>query len=163
MTALTVVDGSVRICSRRWRAVEPVVDGDTVTSVQLVSRGGGVETALQAQVVFDATGRSAHAVQYLNRLGFDTPPEDQIPSTGGYSSQLLSIPAGPIAERMAVINNGSSKPGALLVAYEHDTWMLAIARQPNMEAHQPISQRCWPRPRSCFPRQSCPVCGTRHP
>jgi hypothetical protein len=91
-------------------------------------RGGGVETTLQAQIVVDATGRSARAVQYLNRLGFDTAPEEQIPSIGGYSSQLLSIPAGRIAERMAFINNGSSEPGALLVAYEHDTWMLAIAR-----------------------------------
>jgi 2-polyprenyl-6-methoxyphenol hydroxylase-like FAD-dependent oxidoreductase len=109
-------------------AVEPVVDGDTVTGMRLISRGGGGETALQAQLVVDATGRAARAMRYLNRLGFDTAPAEQIPSTGGYSSQLLSIPAGRIAERMVFINNGSSGPGALLVAYEHDTWMLSIAR-----------------------------------
>jgi 2-polyprenyl-6-methoxyphenol hydroxylase-like FAD-dependent oxidoreductase len=41
---------------------------------------------------------------------------------------LLRIPRGVIAERMAFVNGGSRTPGALLVAYEDDTWMLAVFR-----------------------------------
>jgi hypothetical protein len=32
-----------------------------------------------------------------------------------------------ISERMVFVNQGNRAPGALLLAYEDDTWMLAVA------------------------------------
>ena len=53
----------------------------------------------------------------------------------GYSSQQLSVPEGSITQRLVMFNPGGGKPGGLLLAYEHDTWMLAIG-QP-IEAGEP--------------------------
>jgi len=40
----------------------------------------------------------------------------------------MHVPPGRISERMVFVNRGNRAPGALLLAYEDDTWMLAIAR-----------------------------------
>jgi hypothetical protein len=46
----------------------------------------------------------------------------------GYSSQLLSVPEGCIVERLALFNQGIERHRGLLMACEHDTWMLAVGR-----------------------------------
>lgn len=108
--------------------VEPVMAGDSVVGVRTVNRRDGVASVMQAGLVVDATGRAMRTSHFLERHGFESPPEERIPSVGGYSSQLLRIPHGVIAERMAFVNDGSRAPGALLVAYEDDSWMLAVFR-----------------------------------
>lgn len=108
--------------------VEPVVAGDSVVGVRTVSRRTGGVSVMQAGLVVDATGRAMRTSHYLKSRGFESPPEGRIPSVGGYSSQLLRIPKGVINERMAFVNGGSRAPGALLVAYEDDAWMLAVYR-----------------------------------
>ena len=40
----------------------------------------------------------------------------------------MSVTDGQVAERMAMVDPGHGKPRALLVAYEHGQWMLAIGR-----------------------------------
>lgn len=106
--------------------VEPVMAGDSLVGVRTVNRRDGVASVMQARLVVDATGRAMRTAHFLESHGFESPPEERIPSVGGYSSQLLRIPHGVIAERMAFVNDGSRAPGALLVAYEDDTWMLAV-------------------------------------
>lgn len=106
--------------------VGPVITGDTVTGARTINRDSGIATVLDADIVIDATGRASRSTHFLESCGFGAPPESQVPSVGGYSSQLVHIPAGRITERMAFVNRGSRLPGLLLVAYEHDTWMLAI-------------------------------------
>lgn len=108
--------------------VEPVVAGRAVVGVRIVNRGNGAASVIRAGLVIEATGRAGRAAHALERHGFGTPTEERIPSVGGYSSQLLHIPSGRVPERMAFVNQGSSKPGVLLVAYENDTWMLAVYR-----------------------------------
>jgi flavin-dependent dehydrogenase len=109
-------------------AIEPVIEGGAVTRVRIVDRADDRTTDLPAELVVDATGRSARATHYLNRQGFGVGHEEQLPSVWGYSSHLMHIESGSIAHRMAFINGGIRAPAALLVAYEDDTWMLAIAR-----------------------------------
>ena len=46
----------------------------------------------------------------------------------GYASQQLSMPEGSIAQRLVMFYPGGGKPGGLLLASEHDTWMLAIGQ-----------------------------------
>lgn len=109
-------------------AVEPVMAADTVTGARIINHDNGITITVNADLVVDATGRAARTPAFLESHGFGAPPEERIPSIGGYSSQLMRIPPGRITERLAFVNQGSRAPGALLVAYEHDTWMLAIAR-----------------------------------
>jgi len=108
--------------------VEPVVADKAVVGARIVNRDNGAASVLQAGLVIDATGRAGLAAHALERRGFGIPTEERIPSVGGYSSQLLHIPSGRVHERMAFVSQGSSEPGVLLVAYEDDTWMLAVYR-----------------------------------
>ena len=44
-----------------------------------------------------------------------------------YSSQLLNIPDGHIAQRMAsIVDHATTATRLLLLAYEHNTWILAV-------------------------------------
>nr|WP_238391714.1 MULTISPECIES: FAD-dependent oxidoreductase [unclassified Mycolicibacterium] len=106
----------------------PVIDGGTITGVRIINRANGISTSLDARLVVDAMGRASRTQHFLEDHGFGATEENRLPPTGGYSSQLLRIAPGRITERMAFVNQGNIAPGALLVAYEHDTWMLAVAR-----------------------------------
>lgn len=118
---------NVTILDRR-NIVAPVLTGDTVTGVRIINRDTGISSTLAAGLVVDATGRAGRTAHFLASQGYGVVPEEQVASITGYSSQLLRIPPGRIRERMAFINQGPRAPGALLVAYEDDTWMLAISR-----------------------------------
>lgn len=118
--------------------VEPVMAGDSVVGVRTVNRENGVASVMQAGLVVDATGRAMRTSHFLESHGFESPPEERIPSVGGYSSQLMRIPQGLITERMAFVHDGSRAPGALLVAYEDDAWMLAVFR-PGDDGSPPTS------------------------
>ncbi|GAY15012.1 NAD(P)/FAD-dependent oxidoreductase [Mycobacterium sp. shizuoka-1] len=119
--------GNVTILDRR-NTVAPVLAGDAVTGVRIIHRDSGISSHLAADLVVDATGRAGRTAHFLAAHGYGAVPEQRVASITGYSSQLLRIPPGWIRERMAFVNQGPRAPGALLVAYEHDTWMLAISR-----------------------------------
>jgi 2-polyprenyl-6-methoxyphenol hydroxylase-like FAD-dependent oxidoreductase len=108
--------------------VEPLVAADSVIGVRIIKRTTGFDAALVSDLVVDATGRAARTPAFLDGLGYGRPPENRTAAKLGYSSQLLSIPKGRIAEHLAMFNPGGGKPGGLLVACEHDMWMLAIGR-----------------------------------
>jgi 2-polyprenyl-6-methoxyphenol hydroxylase-like FAD-dependent oxidoreductase len=111
--------------------VEPVIAAGVVTGARIINGDTGMETVLDADLVVDATGRAARTPAFLDSHGFGPPPEKRTATTWGYSSQLMRIPQGRVTERMVFVNQGSRAPGALLVAYERNTWMLAIARPVN--------------------------------
>jgi uncharacterized protein (TIGR02246 family) len=109
-------------------AVESVIAAGVVTGVRIVSRANGTATHMGADLVVDATGHAARTPAFLESYGFGHPPQIRTDSVWGYSSQQMRIPPGRISERMVFVNQGNRAPGALLLAYEDDTWMLAIAR-----------------------------------
>jgi 2-polyprenyl-6-methoxyphenol hydroxylase-like FAD-dependent oxidoreductase len=108
--------------------VEPVVAADAVTGVRIIKRTTGFGPTLVADLVVDATGRAARTPAFLEGLGYGRPAEDRTIAKLGYTSQRLSIPKGRIAEHLVLFNPGGGKPGGLLLAGEHDTWMLAIGQ-----------------------------------
>jgi 2-polyprenyl-6-methoxyphenol hydroxylase-like FAD-dependent oxidoreductase len=108
--------------------VEPVTTADAVTGVRIINRDNGIATILNADLFIDAMGRATRTPAFMENQGFDQPPEKRTVSTWGYSSQLMHIPEGQIAEQLVFVNQGRDAPAGLLVAYEHNTWMLAIAR-----------------------------------
>ncbi len=108
--------------------VEPVVAGNAVTGVRISNRDTGNPTVLHADLVVDAMGRATRTPTFLANNDFGAPPEKITATAWAYSSQLLRIPEGRLTERLVFINQGREQPGGLLVAYEDNTWMLAIAR-----------------------------------
>jgi len=108
--------------------IEPVIAADVVTGTRIINHDNDTTITLGADLVADATGRAARTRAFLDSHGFGPPPEERVPPTWGYSSQLMHIAPGRITERMAYVSQGNTAPGALLMAYEHDTWMLAISR-----------------------------------
>ncbi len=111
----------------RNNIVAPILAGNAVTGVRIINRDSGTASTVSGDLIVDATGRAGRTAHFLANQGVGVVPDERVPSRGGYSSQLLRVPPGRIAQRMAFVNQGSRSPGALLVAYEHDTWMLAIS------------------------------------
>lgn len=102
--------------------------GDIVNGVRIIRRYNGVPTTLDADLVVDAMGRGARTPAFLERLGFERPTENHTVARYSYASQQLSVPDGSIAQRLVLFNPGGGRPGGLLLACEHDTWMLAIGQ-----------------------------------
>ena len=107
---------------------ELVTTADIVNGVRIIRRYNGFLTTLDADLVVDAMGRAARTPAFLESLGFERPTEDRAVARYGYASQQLSMPEGSIAQRLVMFNPGGGKPGGLLLACEHDTWMLAIGQ-----------------------------------
>jgi 2-polyprenyl-6-methoxyphenol hydroxylase-like FAD-dependent oxidoreductase len=118
---------NVVICDNH-EVIKPVTAANVVTGTRVINHDNGTAMTLDADLVVDATGRAARTRAFLDDHGFGPPPEDKIPPTWGYSSQLMRIAPRRMTERMAYVSQGTTAPGALLMAYEHDTWMLAISR-----------------------------------
>lgn len=104
---------------------------DAVSVLRTVNRSTGERAVLEAGLVVDATGRATRTPAYLEKHGFDAAPEDRVGPTGGYSSQLLRMTDPRITERVVFIDRGRKEPAGVLLASEHDTWMLAIADHAN--------------------------------
>jgi 2-polyprenyl-6-methoxyphenol hydroxylase-like FAD-dependent oxidoreductase len=82
--------------------------------------------ALDADLVVDAMGRGARTPAFLERLGYGRPPERHSDAPATYASQFLRMPADLIAERLMMVPPLPGKPGGLLAAAEHDTWVLSV-------------------------------------
>lgn len=108
---------------------ELVTTADIVNGVRIVRRYNGVLTTLDADLVVDAMGRTARTPAFLERLGFERPTEDRAVARFGYASQQLSIPEGSLAQRLVLFDPGGGSARGLLVANEHDTWMLAVGQR----------------------------------
>ncbi|MCV7028968.1 FAD-dependent oxidoreductase [Mycobacterium sherrisii] len=108
--------------------LEPVATADGITGVRIRKRDSGFERTLTAALVVDAMGRATRTPAFLAGLGYGRPTEDRAPAKLGYSTQRLSITKGRIAERLVMFNPGGGRPRGLLLAGEHDTWMLTIGQ-----------------------------------
>jgi 2-polyprenyl-6-methoxyphenol hydroxylase-like FAD-dependent oxidoreductase len=108
--------------------VEPVLNGSgRVESVRIVDRSSGAAHTLSADLVVDATGRSARTAALLETWGYPRPPEHKYTLDLCYSSQFLRVPDGLFTTKLAV----SAQPlqrlgGAAVLAYEHDTAVLTV-------------------------------------
>lgn len=108
--------------------LEPILAGDAVVGVRIVGHGSDLVKEVAADLVVDATGRATRTAQFLESHGYGTPTQLTAAAMWSYSCQLMSITNCGITQRMLMANVGADKPRGLLLAYEHDTWMLAIGR-----------------------------------
>lgn len=107
---------------------QPLLNGSgRVEGVRIVDRTSGEEQTLSADLVVDATGRSARMPAMLASWGYPRPPEHKYPLNLCYASQFLQMPAGSLHTKLAV----SAQPlqrlgGAAALAYEHDTMVVTV-------------------------------------
>lgn len=108
--------------------IDPMGVAGAVTGVRIVNRANGMVTVLDADLVVDATGRAARTPAFLEALGYDRPVEKRSASAVGYSSQRFAIPHRSLNKQLVMSNQGLDQHVVLLLACEHDTWMLAAGR-----------------------------------
>lgn len=111
----------------RHEVVDLVTKADVVTGVRITNRDTCTATVLGADLVVDATGRASRTPDFLQRNGFGSPPVKQTAAAWAYSSQLMNIPDGQIAQPMAsIVDHASTATRLLLLGYEHNTWIMAV-------------------------------------
>jgi hypothetical protein len=108
--------------------VDPIAVDGVVRGVRIINRINGMASTLDADLVVDAMGRAARTPVFLEGLGCGRPAQLRVATALGYSTQRLSIPRGCIDRRVVKIDQGPTKPGVILLASEHDTWMMAVGR-----------------------------------
>ena len=126
---------------RRVREIANITlheDHDVVDLTTTTARDGN-ERVLTADLVVDATGRSARTPAFLDALGFGRPAEDRVCVRVVYSSQLLHIPPGTLNELVVLVTPAPGRPIAMALAgYENDTWMFTVGGMVGLE---PPSER----------------------
>ena len=123
-----------------WHDDHDVVDltttatRDRVTGVRVRSRDGSIERVLTADLVIDATGRSARTPAFLDAMGYGRPAEEHVSVRVVYSSQMLRIPPGMFKEMVVLVTPRPGRPIAMALAgYENDTWMFTVGGMVGLE------------------------------
>ena len=110
------------------RVLEFLVDATAVTGVRHEDRTGDVAD-LRAELVVDASGRSALSTVALATLGFPKPEETEIGVDFGYASAIFEIPEDAPKGWKGVIHlprapEGSR--GAFLLPIENNRWIVGV-------------------------------------
>jgi 2-polyprenyl-6-methoxyphenol hydroxylase-like FAD-dependent oxidoreductase len=101
---------------------------DRVTGVRILRGADGAEETLGADLVLDATGRSGRATGWLATIGYDLPPEEQLPVHVKYATRHLRLRQGALGgEKFVAIGAVPDRPtGLVLFAEEQDRWVLTL-------------------------------------
>lgn len=95
-----------------------------------VGNGDNVPTELSADIVVDACGRGSQAGRWLERLGYEPPPMDQVHIDLTYSSRLYRRTPGRLPDRTWIVTIGDpahSKRMAVGFPIEGDRWIVTLA------------------------------------
>ncbi|RAU91303.1 2-polyprenyl-6-methoxyphenol hydroxylase-like oxidoreductase [Mycobacterium colombiense] len=120
ITNVTVIDGH--------DVAETLIDSNgRVMGARVVEHRTGQELALTADLLIDATGRSARIPAFLEANGYQRPPECRYTIGLTYSSQLFRLQPGALAERAVLDIPTLDRPeGAGLLAYENETAIATV-------------------------------------
>ena len=101
---------------------------DRVTGVRILSHAARVEETLDADLVLDATGRSGRTATWLAAIGYDLPPEEQLPIQLKYATRHLRLRPGALpGQKFVAIGAEPGRPtGLVLFAEEQDRWVLTL-------------------------------------
>jgi 2-polyprenyl-6-methoxyphenol hydroxylase-like FAD-dependent oxidoreductase len=99
---------------------------DRVTGVRILRAPTAAEEVLDADLVLDATGRSGRTPAWLAAIGYDPPPEEQLPVNLKYATRHLRLRPGALAsEKVVGVGAEPGRPtGFVLFAEERDRWIL---------------------------------------
>ena len=116
--------------SEGCEAVGLVRDGESrIAGVRVRSRGtASSESALEADLVIDASGRDSRAPQWLEALGYAAPEETTVNAFLGYASRYYRRPPAARDWKAIVIGTTVDLPrGGAIFPVEGDRWLVTLA------------------------------------
>jgi 2-polyprenyl-6-methoxyphenol hydroxylase-like FAD-dependent oxidoreductase len=101
---------------------------DRVTGVRIPHGTVGVEETLDADLVLDATGRGGRAATWLAAIGYDQPPQEQLPIHIKYATRHLRLRPGALpGQKFVAIGAEPGRPtGLVFFAEEQGRWILTL-------------------------------------
>nr|WP_231964207.1 2-polyprenyl-6-methoxyphenol hydroxylase-like oxidoreductase [Mycobacterium sp. E2699] len=110
-------------------------DRQRITGARVSNRGTGECTALDADLVVDATGRGARTPTWLEALGYERPREDRVVVHLTYASQRLRMTRDLPHEMGFLVGVVPGRPrGVGLLHCENDTWLFTVI---GIAGHEP--------------------------
>jgi len=113
----------------RVTGIVPAVDGAGVRGVRFVN-GSGCSEILDADLVVDASGRSAPTLTLLDALGWDRPQMTEIGVDISYATVVVEIAPGATADWKLVLTLPDPPHGlfnAVMAPTEDGRWIIVIA------------------------------------
>lgn len=104
-------------------------DDARVNGVRVLrGRDGSAEEKIAADLVVDATGRSARGLNWLAELGYPRPDEEELHVGVVYATRHVRLPAGALgSDRIVVVGPQPGRlTGMYLAQVEDDWWMLTV-------------------------------------
>jgi 2-polyprenyl-6-methoxyphenol hydroxylase-like FAD-dependent oxidoreductase len=93
-------------------------DGSRVTGVTLLADGADGPELLEADLVVDASGRGSKSPKWLERLGYERPPEEHIRAYYGYASRYVRVDEADLPDGLRGVISmpfpGATKGGCFL-------------------------------------------------
>jgi 2-polyprenyl-6-methoxyphenol hydroxylase-like FAD-dependent oxidoreductase len=101
---------------------------DRVTGVRIPHGTVGVEETLDADLVLDATGRGGRAAAWLTAIGYDQPPQEQLPIHIKYATRHLRLCPGALpGQKFIAVGAEPGRPtGLVFFAEEQGRWVLTL-------------------------------------
>jgi 2-polyprenyl-6-methoxyphenol hydroxylase-like FAD-dependent oxidoreductase len=105
-------------------------DPHLVTGARIIRRDpGSAEQEMAADLVVDAMGRGSRTPTWLDCLGYERPPVDEVRVNVFYASRYVHMPPGALGDGKAVVvgpRPGLSR-GMAMAAVEGDRWLVTLA------------------------------------
>ncbi|MFG2085373.1 FAD-dependent oxidoreductase [Spirillospora sp. NPDC048824] len=100
-----------------------------VTGVQVMPRSvGGAAEEIRADLVVDAMGRGGRTRYWLERLGHESVPKEEIDVAVGYASRPIRLALDARIGKAVVVGPRPGRPkGMAMVAVEGDRYLLTVA------------------------------------
>ncbi len=127
----------------RDAVAEPRFDraGHRVTGVLLDA--DDPSSAVEANLVVDATGRGTRLPVWLEKWGFERPREDTVDVGIGYATQQVRVPDGLLAEKVVVAGASNEQPVGLgMLFYEDGNWGVTTFGVGKVEPPQNFAEIC---------------------
>ncbi|MDT5155478.1 MAG: hypothetical protein QOI01_7211 [Mycobacterium sp.] len=104
---------------------------------------GDESTAVQADLVVDATGRGTRLPAWLEQWGFGRPTEDSVFVGIGYATHQVHIPEDLIKEKVVVAGASRDKPAGLgMLLYEDGNWGVTTFGTGRVQPPQNFAEIC---------------------
>jgi 2-polyprenyl-6-methoxyphenol hydroxylase-like FAD-dependent oxidoreductase len=114
---------------------------ERVTGVLL--EAGDEASAVDADLVVDATGRGTRLPVWLEQWGFGRPAEDTVDVGIGYATHQVRIPEGLIVEKVVVAGASRAEPAGLgMLLYEDGNWGVTTFGTGRVEPPKDFAEMC---------------------
>ncbi len=112
--------------------LETSADRTHITGVHIRQRGQlEQQTALMADLVVEASGRSSKLPQWLSALGYELPEDERVTASIGYSTRYYKVPSDKRDAMAVILVEGDpatgNSTGGVLKRIEDDTWTVCLA------------------------------------